>query len=161
MGLAAAMAIAGFGLNAFSQIQQGKAEARNARQQKALKLLSREEVLRRSERNSEAIRIEGERLKSAQVVEFFRGGLVSLEGAPAGVLLRTERSIIREIEDTRLEAEFQADVLQREARILEQRADEAEEAGVLGALSSVLNLGFAAAGSSGGGGGNFSLFGGG
>jgi hypothetical protein len=138
MAVQAALIMAGHGLQAWSKIQASRNQADLARRKAAFKLIERDEILRRSKVNIETVRREGEQLKGLQSLAFAKGG-VTLEGAPMSVIMNTAQQVRREVTNITTTANFRAAQAEREAAILRQQASNVEEAGLMGAFSSIFS----------------------
>jgi hypothetical protein len=138
MGVETAVLVAGVGIQAYSQYQEGQARAKAARQQAKLNKAQAREMLDRMVIEEKNILQQGEEFKASQTAAYAAGGVELGTGATLLALEDTNSKIAKKIVDMKRDVNFRASQIQKGASYDMSLASSYETAGTLGAAGTLL-----------------------
>jgi len=141
MGAEVAVLAVGAGVSAYSQYEQGRQQARAARQDAQLKRAQAREMRERMAIEEVNLKQQGEEFKASQTSAFAAGGVELGTGATLIALEDTNSKIAKKITEMKRDTLFRANQLEKGASISMEQSGQYEQAGMLGAAGSLLQAG--------------------
>lgn len=141
MGAEVAVLALGAGISAYSSYEQGRQQARAARQEAKLRRAQAREMRERMVIEEANIKEQGEEFKASQTAAFAAGGVALGTGATLLALEDTNSKIAKKITEMKRDTTFRANQLEQGASFTAAQAGQYEQAGMLGAAGSLLSAG--------------------
>jgi hypothetical protein len=141
MGAEVAVLAIGAGVSAYANYEQGRQQARAAKQDAKLKRAQAQEMRERMAIEEVNIKEQGEEFKAQQTAAFAAGGVALGTGATLLALEDTNSKIAKRITDMKRDTLFRANQLEKGASISMSQAGQYQQAGYLGAAGSLLSAG--------------------
>jgi len=141
MGAEVAVLAIGAGVSAYAQYEQGRQQARAARQEAAFKRAQAREMRERMRLEEINLKQQGEEFKAQQTAAYAAGGVELGTGATLIALEDTNSKIAKQITDMKRDTLFRANQLEKGAAFTASQAGQYEQAGTLSAAGTLLSAG--------------------